>query len=315
MRWRRTWSVAFRASDGRRRSSLVAAITTLCMRRGLRRLFAEHPADVVVSVHAAANAPALGALGRGRRGEGASSAPRFAIVVVDLVTVHALWLDPRADATFVPNEGALRRAISCGVPPETLHVAGMPIASRFATARGKREALRRELDWPLDRPMVLLVAGGEGMGDFESVARAIDAAQLGCGLAIVAGRNQEAFDRLREHAWQGATRVYGFVDTMANLMHAADVLVTKAGPNSICEALNADLPMLLYDALSGHEDGNVDFVVEGGAGLWTPDLAAIVAALRGWLAEPDALARARDSCGELARPEAAREIARGLLEV
>jgi 1,2-diacylglycerol 3-beta-galactosyltransferase len=64
---------------------------------------------------------------------------------------------------------------------------------------------------------------------------------------------------------------------------AADVLVTKAGPGTICEALNAGLPMALYSRLPGQEEGNIDYVCKNGAGVWAPHPECIVAALRNWV--------------------------------
>jgi 1,2-diacylglycerol 3-beta-galactosyltransferase len=54
------------------------------------------------------------------------------------------------------------------------------------------------------------------------------------------------------------------------MMIAADVVVTKAGPSTVMEALNCGRPLLLSGAIPGQEVGNVDMVVEGGAGWWTP---------------------------------------------
>jgi 1,2-diacylglycerol 3-beta-galactosyltransferase len=101
---------------------------------------------------------------------------------------------------------------------------------------------------------------------------------------------------------------------MPDFMQAADILVTKAGPGTISEALNAGLPMLLYSRLPGQEDGNVTYVVSEGAGLWTPRPEAIVAALRDWLAVPEQRQQAAAACRRLARPMAARQIARILAQ-
>ena len=65
--------------------------------------------------------------------------------------------------------------------------------------------------------------------------------------------------------------IYGFVNEMPAFMHAADILVTKAGPGTISEAFIAGLPMVLYSKMPGQEDGNVTFVVDTGAGVWAPE--------------------------------------------
>ena len=102
---------------------------------------------------------------------------------------------------------------------------------------------------------------------------------------------------------------------MPDLMRAADVLVTKAGPGTIAEALNAGLPIILYAKLPGQEDGNVSFVVEERLGVWAPSPARVVRALTRWVCKPDVRGRFAANCRRAARPEAARQIARAIGEV
>ncbi|MEI8132459.1 MAG: glycosyltransferase, partial [Leptolinea sp.] len=103
---------------------------------------------------------------------------------------------------------------------------------------------------------------------------------------------------------------YGFVRAMPDFMQAANVLVTKAGPGTICEAFIAGLPIILYSKMPGQEDGNVDYVVNEGAGVWAPEPEQVVAALQTWLNAPELRWQAAFECRRVARPNAAREIAR-----
>ena len=64
--------------------------------------------------------------------------------------------------------------------------------------------------------------------------------------------------------------VLGFVDYMPELMRACDLVVTKAGPGAIAEALATGLPLIITGFLPGQESPNVDFVVESGIGAFAP---------------------------------------------
>ena len=64
----------------------------------------------------------------------------------------------------------------------------------------------------------------------------------------------------------------GFVTQMAEYMVAADVLVTKAGPGTISEAAAVSLPVMLTSFLPGQEEGNIDFVIDGGFGVTSNQL-------------------------------------------
>jgi 1,2-diacylglycerol 3-beta-galactosyltransferase len=166
------------------------------------------------------------------------------------------------------------------------------------------------LGWPQEKLVVLLIGGGEGMGPLEKTAVAIAEANLPITLVVVAGRNVELKERLETRQWPMKTLIYGFVNEMPDFMRAADILVTKAGPSTITEALNAGLPLILYSRLPGQEDGNVDYVLSEGVGLWAPKTSYIVSALHAWITHPKQLELAAEACREAARPQAAREIAR-----
>ena len=295
------WSAGFHATDGRARARVLTTTMWPIARQAARSLVQSHPADLIVTVHPFANSFALKALGANR--------PPFINVVTDMVTTHALWYDNRADLILVPTENARQRAIKYNMPPEKVHVVGLPVADRYCQPRGRKSTLRKKLGWPLGKPIVLMVGGGEGMGPLAKMAQAIDASGLNVGLVIVCGRNQSLKAGLEAWKWENSTLIYGFTRDMPNFMRAADFIVTKAGPGTIAEALNAELPIILYSKLPGQEDGNVTFVQEEGAGVWAPNPQDVVRALTRWISRPELRQKVIENCRRAGRPEAARKIA------
>jgi 1,2-diacylglycerol 3-beta-galactosyltransferase len=300
------WGLGYRISNGPRRSKVMVEGAYPYLRRKLRKVINQYPADMIVSMHPLANDPFLHALGKSR--------PPFITVVTDLVTTHALWYHPGVDLCIVPTEAAYQRALLAGMQPGQVKVVGLPVADRFCQPTGDKKALRQKLRWPQDELLVLLVGGGEGMGPLEKTAEAIAEASLPITLVVIAGRNAELKQRLDAKTWPMKTMIYGFVHEMPDFMRAADILVTKAGPSTITEALNAGLPMILYSRLPGQEDGNVDYVISEGVGLWAPKTSYIVSALRAWIAHPRQLELTAEACCQAARPEAAREVAHIIAE-
>ncbi len=297
------WGFGYRLSDGHGRARLITNTFWPYVRRAAHRLIRGHPCDLMVSVHPLAAAPVLKALGKNR--------PPFVTVVTDMVTVHALWYHRLTDLCLVATDEARRRAMRCGLSSEQVHVVGMPVADRFCQPPGNKSELRQRLGWPQDRPVIILVGGGEGMGPLEATANAIAAANLHTTLVVITGRNHHLKTRLEKQSrdWPIPAYIYGFVREMPDFMRAADILVTKAGPGTISEALNAGLPMVLYSRLPGQEDGNITYVVDEGAGIWAPHSDQIIHALRQWIEHPEQLARAAQACLRQARPDAARKIA------
>jgi 1,2-diacylglycerol 3-beta-galactosyltransferase len=296
------WGAGFHVTDGRARARALTTTMWPIARQAARTLVQKHPADLIVTVHPFANSFALRALGKNR--------PPFINVVTDMVTTHALWYDNRADLILVPTETARRRAIKYNMPPEKVRVVGLPVANRYCQPVGSKTALREKLGWTPDKPIVLLVGGGEGMGPLEKTARAIDQSDLDVGLVVVCGRNQRLQASLEACEWKHPTRIYGFTRDMPDFMRAADFIVTKAGPGTIAEALNAELPIILYAKLPGQEDGNVTFVQEEGAGVWAPHPTEIIRTLEYWIAHPEERQKVVENCRRAGKPEAARTIAR-----
>jgi 1,2-diacylglycerol 3-beta-galactosyltransferase len=274
----------------------------------LQRFLLERPADLYVSVHPLINVPLGHAL------EKAGMTTPWVTVVTDLVSAHTTWFCSQASLIVVPTENAYQVGLKCGISPARLKIVGLPVAEEFSQRPADPCEIRARLSWPLDDPIVLLMGGGEGMGPLEAIAAAIDEARLPVTLVCVAGRNQALRQRLEDRPWKIPARVYGFVQAMPDFMRTADILLTKAGPGTISEALNSGLPVILYDLLNGSEDGNVRYLVDHGAGIWAPTIDQVVANLNRWLDHPEERARAASACLTLARPQAAREIA-GLIMV
>jgi 1,2-diacylglycerol 3-beta-galactosyltransferase len=303
----RGWKHSYRLVDSPRRVRAVNGALWPYVRKAARELVRKHPADLLISVHPIANAPLIRALEQHHRA--ASRPPPFVVVVTDLVSTHAFWFHRAASLTIVPTEPAARKALDCGLSPQRLKVVGLPVAARFHQDMESAATIRQRLGWPQDRPMVLILGGGDGLGPIENAVRAVASAGLQAGLAVVTGRNQDLRARLSARRWPIPTFIYGFIDQMPAFMRAADVLFSKAGPGTISEALSAGLPMVLYSFLPGQEEGNVGYLTDSGAGIWAPDHAAMVAALRRLLEQEGAYEKAVAACRSLARPQAAAEVA------
>jgi UDP-N-acetylglucosamine:LPS N-acetylglucosamine transferase len=64
--------------------------------------------------------------------------------------------------------------------------------------------------------------------------------------------------------------IHGFVQNVPELMTQSDVVITKAGPVTIMEAVAAGRPLIVTDWVGRQERDNVRFVVDHGLGLFCP---------------------------------------------
>jgi len=102
----------------------------------------------------------------------------------------------------------------------------------------------------------------------------------------------------------------GFVANMAEYMVAADILVSKAGPGTISEAAALALPVMLTSYLPGQEEGNVDYVVDGGFGAYCQDSdpQAVGEEVAQWLNDEEKLKSMSQAAQAKGAPHAARDI-------
>jgi 1,2-diacylglycerol 3-beta-galactosyltransferase len=301
------WELTFKVSDDPDFMRVLYASFWPYIRLGVYKLLREHPGDIYISVHPLINIPFLRAMRR------RDVCTPYMIVVTDLVSSHTAWFAKEADLISIPTEQARIPAERAGINPEQLRLIGLPVADRFCQPAGDKETLRKKLGWPVDRTIILLVGGGEGMGPLASIAEAINNASFDAGLVIVTGRNAGLMEKLKAMQWNMPVNIYGFVTEMPDFMRAADILLTKAGPGTICEALIANLAIILYHRLPGQEEGNVAYVTDEGAGVWAPEVSDIIETLTTWLHDPEKRLQVVENARRLAKPDASREIAREIM--
>jgi 1,2-diacylglycerol 3-beta-galactosyltransferase len=60
-------------------------------------------------------------------------------------------------------------------------------------------------------------------------------------------------DRLDAARWPITVKSYGFIQDIPTMMDASDVLITKAGPTTICEAFTRGLPIIISGFIPSQE--------------------------------------------------------------
>jgi 1,2-diacylglycerol 3-beta-galactosyltransferase len=297
------------------RARSVAAVKTVAgplVHKGLLRLITSMQPDVIVSIHPMLNHITVEAIQ-----ELGLKIP-FVTVVTDLISVHHSWYAPGADSYVVPTEAARQLYLRRGLDPEKIHVLGMPIDPKYTLPQPSKEELRRKLHMDLDLPAVLLTGGGDGAGGLRAAIHAVSQARLPVQLLVVTGRNKRLFVQLQRERthFKVPVKILGFVNNMPELMHASNVIITKAGPGTICEALACGLPIILSGFVPGQEEGNVTFVTENNAGVLAEDPAEMVEALRRLLASGSQLWQQQlENARRISRPRASFDIASHILSL
>jgi 1,2-diacylglycerol 3-beta-galactosyltransferase len=301
------WGALYHATNSRAAVAALRGSALRLVEPGLSEVVATLRPSLVVSFHPLLNHVAWRAL---RRVPG----PRIplATVITDLVDVHAAWTCADVDAVVTSSPGGLDRARRAGVPAHRCFDLGLPVDDSFASpapAGSALRSLRMRLGLDPSRFAVVLSGGGEGSGGLAPRASALLDAGLDVDVVVICGRNARALAQLSAID-DPRLRVLGFVDNMSDWLRACDLLITKAGPGTIAEALCSRAPLLLTSYLPGQERGNVDMVVDTGAGRYVPRIADMVDAVRELSASgSSSLGAMREALRHAARPQATAQIA------
>ena len=306
------YGALYHATNGRRRYKTIVRFCEPLYRERLREVFSQYQPDVIVSVHPLLNHAAL----RARADAGMQQVP-IVTVITDLGRVHEGWLLPEADLTVVPAREVYQRAIERGVPPERLRLLGHPIHPRFEDVSGSKAEIRKSLGLPVDGTIALLMAGGEGGGKLLPTTLGLAKAGLDFHLVVVTGRNAALRQKLQELAPSLPTpmTVLGFRHDVPELMRAADLLVTKAGPGTIAEASVAEVPVVVYDYVPRQERGNLDYVRTNGIGVVALTTAEVVSSVARIVHNVERLAKMRSQQTAIAPRGSSRRIAELIAQI
>ena len=246
---------------------------------------------------------------------------RNAIVVTDY-DVHAMWLCRTVDRYYVAIPEAAEYLGGIGVPREIIRVTGIPIDPLFSAAVD-RAAARKHLGLDASAPVLLIAAGGYGIGPVEQLVRDLLALQKPWQIVAIAGKSEQVKKKLDAIASSagnvsgGNPRLVpvGFTREMDQYMAAADLLVGKAGGLTTSEALARALPMALIEPIPGQEERNADHLLEEGAAIRCNNLPAAAWKIAGLLNDSPRLIRMKEAARKLGRPNAAAEIAADALRL
>jgi UDP-N-acetylglucosamine:LPS N-acetylglucosamine transferase len=302
-RWLRLYDMTFQLTNGKRRVDLLSRLVFVTARRNITRLLLERRPKVVVVTHPLVHRFVCAA----RRIHRLPC--RVVTVVTDLVSLHASWTYPGVDMTLVPTDEAYQLMYKRGMRPSKMLRTGFPVHPKFADYRGDRSAARSELGLEAERFTILVTAGGVGSGRLRELVQDLERAFPDKQLLVITGKNRALHDEMRRERRGAHSQIYGFVQNMEVLMAASDIVVTKAGPGTLMEALVMRKPVIVTEAVGMQERGNIDFVLNYELGIFCPTNDRIVGAVSD-LEEPQRYAATlqrlqgavpRDGSAEIAR--------------
>jgi 1,2-diacylglycerol 3-beta-galactosyltransferase len=300
---RAVFDLGWNASRAAVPTASLGGALTVALFNVMRDILRTYRPDAIVNTYPLYHPPLAGLFALTRR-----RVPLYT-VVTDFGIVHPLWFSRAADACFVATETVRQLAITHGLAPEKVHITGIPVDPMLMDRSRNPAEMRAALGWARALPVVLVV-GSKRVQRLPDFLRVLNHSALPLQLAVVAGGDDALYAELQRAEWHLPTHLYNWVSDMPTLMQAADCAMSKAGGLIIAETLACGLPLVLVDVLPAQEKGNVDIVLQSGAGELALTPSDALEVLYHWLADGGALLAQRASNARATgRPRAAFDIA------
>ncbi|HWG47431.1 MAG TPA: glycosyltransferase [Gemmataceae bacterium] len=297
------------SSSGKNRTDrLRLAIEKLNLRKFIQ-LVTEQPWDLAINTHFL---PAEIIASLRRKGE--LSLPQVT-ATTDFET-HRLWVNQPCDHYYTATDEGAHYLQHWGIPAEQTTVTGIPIHPVFAKPKDRAECLARH-GLAGDRPIVLQLSGGFGVGPIAKLYRALLEVSRPIELVTIAGRNETVKTELQaiEPPSRHRAKVLGFTDQIDELMAVADLVVSKPGGLTTSETLARGAVMVIVNPIPGQESRNSDYLLEQGAAIKVNNIGTLAYKIDSLLNAPERLAQLKSNVARLARPRAAYDVVQHSLKL
>jgi UDP-N-acetylglucosamine:LPS N-acetylglucosamine transferase len=253
------WSMAFHLSDSSGQAWSAQRLLVPLIDSRLKRALDQVQPDLVITTH-----PLLSHAARRVLEKYAPGTP-FVMLLSDPYSIHATWFSERnAAATLAPTRESRELALANGFDPGHVHLVGWPVRGQFYRTGGlsRAETLTR-LGLDPDRFTIFLQGGGDGATNFWRSAERLLALDQRVQVILATGMNRALLRRFR-----GVKNLYAlpFTREIAPYMSAADIVMGKAGPNVLFEAVVLGKPFIATTCMPGQEKGNLEFIARYGLG-------------------------------------------------
>jgi len=208
-------------------------------------------------------------------------------------------------------------------PKENAQVVGNPVRKDFHNPPSKLEA-RERLDLDTKTPVIVITGGSQGARTINNaMAHILETIQPRQAQFIwLAGRAGAEAARAIADKSDAPVRVHAFVDNMADVCAASDLLISRAGASSTAEIAVLGRPSILIPypaATDNHQEHNARAMESAGAAVVLLDAECtgdkILEILEGLLADPARLQVMADAAKTTAHPGAADAIAEEIIKL
>ncbi|MGD0792455.1 MAG: glycosyltransferase [Terriglobales bacterium] len=247
--------------------------------KALRAYWAQHPADLVLSVIPHFNREIADSL------RSDDTKTPFVTLITDLADYPPhFWIERESEYIIAGTERARQQALTMGHPADHIFQAsGMILKPRFyEKTTVDCVAERKQLGLEPDCLTGVVLFGGYGSRVMVDITRKLNEAGSSVQLILICGHNEKLAAELKNLPARKPILVVGFTQNVEYYMALADFFIGKPGPGSISEALQFHLPVIVEcnSKTLPQERYNAEWVTENGFGIVVPSFKRIAPAVQ-----------------------------------
>jgi UDP-N-acetylglucosamine:LPS N-acetylglucosamine transferase len=249
----RFYELTFNSSDNEKAALRMHKIVTSLIQKRLKTLIEQVEPQLIISAH-----PFL-YYSVARVNEQLSKRIPLVFLLPEPERIHSAWIaEKNADAYLVSDREVFDQALASGIDESRLYLTGRPVRKQFLQDyRASRSATLAAFDFDPALFTVFLQGGAEGTFGMDRTVQSILASNRPMQIILAVGTNKRLASR---YAAVSNLRVLPFVETIAPYMAAADLVIGKAGPTFIYEAVMLEKPFLATFYIPGQETVNLAFL-------------------------------------------------------
>ncbi len=226
------------------------------VKEGLKKELLEYKPDVIVSVHSMFTRAVTKLIKKENL-----NIPVYT-GVVDLVDPPHVWYDKNMDIYFVPTDEIREDYIKKGFDEKRIFTYGFPVRDDIA--------LRKEPKVVKDKVNILLVNPSVDLKKNLMFAKEISRLE-NVTVNFICGRDEKLYTALKElqdkKELSKDINIHGFVTNMNEFLDNSHIILTKAGPNMMVEAIRSKTCVVVTGHIEGQENKNFEYVLKNELGI------------------------------------------------
>ncbi len=190
-------------------------------------------------------------------------------VVADPWTINPISFIKEADMNLLYDEKSQSEAIKYGLKKNKTKETGWWTREEMYK-KYNRNKVREKLGFTDDRPVIFVGGGSLGTNSLPKLLPMILSLDKKVGFVVNTGTDklaynlvnqfQKMFLKLRKNDNTVIIKHLGWIENMAEVLSACDIVFGKAGPNFLFDCVACRKPFVAITHIGGQEDGNIELI-------------------------------------------------------